>query len=133
MVIDTSALLAILQGEPPRDALIGAIDAAQTRSLSTATFVECSIVVSSRYGPEGVRDLDHLVTKAEIELVPVDADQAYVARQAYRQYGKGSHTAGLNFGDCFAYALAVTLGEPLLFVGDDFALTDVDRHPASVR
>ena len=131
MVIDTSALLAILQDEPTRAALVHAIDSAPSRSMSTATFVECSTVVSSRYGSEGLRDLDHFITKAEIRLAPVDADQAFVARDAFRRYGKGQHAAGLNFGDCFAYALAVNLGEPLLFTGGDFARTDVHRHPAS--
>jgi ribonuclease VapC len=126
MVIDTSALLAILQGEQSHDRLIAAIDAAPTRAMSVATFVECSIVVSSRYGAEGLRDLDHFIVKAEIALVPVDAEQAYLARQAWRQYGKGQHAAGLNFGDCFAYALAVTLGEPLLCIGDDLVRTDAD-------
>ena len=133
MVLDTSALLAILQDEPARAALVRAIDSAPSRSMSAATFVECSIVVSSRFGAEGLRDLDHFVTKAEIQIVPVDADQAYLARNAYRQYGKGRHAASLNFGDCFAYALAVALGEPLLFVGDDLARTDVARHPASYQ
>lgn len=126
MVIDTSALLAILQGEPAGAALVRAIDAAASRSMSSATFVECSSVVSSRFGAEGLRDLDHFVTKAEIQIVALDADQAYVARQAYRQYGKGQHAAGLNLGDCFAYALATVLGEPLLCVGDDFPRTDVE-------
>ena len=126
MVIDTSALIAILQDEPERRAFNEAIEAAESCSLSTASFVESSMIIESRYGPDGTRDLDLFVSKAEITLVPVDEEQAYVARQAFRQYGKGRHAAGLNFGNCFAYALAKTLAEPLLFKGDDFAATDLD-------
>ena len=126
MVIDTSALLAILQNEPERRTFNKAIEAADTRLISTASFVEVSIVIESRYGPDGIRDLDLFLSKAEIELVPVDSDQAFEARQAFRQYGKGRHTAGLNFGDCFSYALAKSLGEPLLFKSEDFSKTDLD-------
>ena len=129
MVIDTSALVAILRGEPERSAFNQAIGAADTLSLSVASFLEASIVIESRHGPDGLRDLDLLIAKAGIELVPVDADQAYVARTAFRTYGKGRHPAGLNFGDCFAYALARTSGEPLLFKGSDFPLTDIARAP----
>jgi ribonuclease VapC len=125
MVIDTSALLAILQDEPERRAFNEAIGATETRSMSTATFVETSIVIESRYGPEGLRDLDSLIAKAAIGLVPVDADQAQIARTAYSQFGKGRHPAGLNYGDCFSYALAKALGEPLLYKGSDFAQTDL--------
>jgi ribonuclease VapC len=94
--------------------------------MSTVTFVEASIVIEVRRGYEGLRDLDLFISKAEIQLVPVDADQAHLARQAFRQYGKGRHVAGLNFGDCFSYALAKGLSEPLLFKGKDFSRTDVD-------
>ncbi|MEZ5583430.1 MAG: type II toxin-antitoxin system VapC family toxin [Candidatus Competibacteraceae bacterium] len=125
MVIDTSALLAILQNEPERRAFNEAIEFADIRSLSMASFVEVSLVIESRYGPEGIRDFDLLLSKAEIKLIPVDSEQALVARQAFRQYGKGRHSASLNFGDCFSYALAKTLGEPLLFKGDDFSKTDL--------
>ena len=125
MVIATSAVIAILQDEPERTAFIQAIDAADTRAMSVASFVEASMVVDARYGPDGVRDLDLLIAKARIDLVAVDADQAHVARAAFRTYGKRRHPAGLNFGDCFAYALARTLGEPLLFKGSDFSLTDI--------
>jgi ribonuclease VapC len=126
MVIDTSALLAILQNEPERRTFNEAIESADTRCISAANFVEVSIVIESRYGPDGIRDLDLFLSKAEIELVPVDSEQSFVARQAFRQYGKGRHTAGLNFGDCFSYALAKSLGEPLLFKGNDFSKTDLD-------
>ena len=129
MVIDTSALVAILQDEPERSAFNQVIEAADTLTLSVASFLEASIVIESRRGPDGVRDLDLLIAKAGIELVPVDADQAYIARTAFRTYGKGRHRAGLNFGDCFAYALARTSGEPLLFKGSDFPLTDIPRVP----
>lgn len=129
MVIDTSALVAILRDEPERSAFNQAIAAADTRTLSVASFLEASMVIESRHGPEGVRDLDLLIAKAGVELAAVDADQAYVARTAFRAYGKGRHPAGLNFGDCFAYALAKTTGEPLLFKGSDFSLTDIARVP----
>jgi ribonuclease VapC len=89
------------------------------RLLSTACFVEASLILESRYWPDGVRDLDALVNVAQIQLVAVDSEQAYVARKAYRQFGKGRHPAALNFGDCFAYALALSTGEPLLFKGGD--------------
>jgi ribonuclease VapC len=125
MVIDTPALLAILQNEPERRAFNEAIEAADTRAMSTATFVESSLVIESRYGADGLRDFDLFMARAEITLVPVDVDQAYLARQAYRNYGKGRHLAGLNYGDCFAYALAKSLGEPLLFKGQDFSRTDI--------
>ena len=125
MVIDTSALIAILQDEPERRAFNEAIEAAERRAMSVASFVEASMVLEARYGQEGVRDLDLFIAKAGIELVAVDADQAHVARTAFRLYGKRRHPAGLNFGDCFAYALARTLDEPLLFKGADFSLTDV--------
>jgi len=125
MVIDTSALLAILQDEPERRAFNEAIGATEARSMSTATFVETSIVIESRYGPEGLKDLDSLIAKAAIGLVPVDADQAQIARTAFSQFGKGRHPAGLNYGDCFSYALAKSLGEPLLYKGSDFAQTDL--------
>jgi ribonuclease VapC len=129
MVIDTSALLAILQDEPERRTFSEAIEAAETRSMSAATFVETSIVIESRYGPAGLRDLDALIAAAAIALVPVDADQAQIARTAFSQFGKGRHPASLNYGDCFSYALAKALGEPLLFKGSDFAQTDVHAVP----
>ncbi len=125
MVIDTSALIAILQDEPERRAFNEAIEAAESCAMSTASFLETSMIVESRYGPDGTRDLDLFISKARITLASVDADQAYVARDAFRRYGKGRHPAGLKFGDSFAYALAKMLGEPLLFKGNDFAVTDI--------
>ena len=131
MVIDSSALVAILQDEPERRSFNRAIEAADRRAMSVASFVETSIVIESRIGPDGIRALDLFIAKAGIELVPVDVDQAHVARTAIRDYGKRRHPAGLNFGDCFAYALAKTLDEPLLFKGTDFTLTDVTVWPLS--
>lgn len=124
MVIDTSALLAILQDEPERRMFNEAIEAAESRAISTASFVETSIVIESRYGAEGQRDLDLFLGRAEIELVTVDAEQAQVARGAFSHFGKGRHKAGLNFGDCFSYALAKVRREPLLYKGDNFSQTD---------
>ena len=125
MVIDTSALLAILQNEPERRAFNEAIEEAASRKLSVASFIECSMVIETRYGAEGLRDLDLFLDHSGIRLVSVDVEQGKVARRAFSRFGKGRHPAGLNYGDCFAYALASVLGEPLLFKGDDFPQTDV--------
>jgi ribonuclease VapC len=125
MVIDTSALVAILQREPERRVFIEAIEAADARLISVATFVEISIVVEARHGAEGLRDLDHFIGRAGIELVPVDTEHGNLARGAFVRFGKGRHRAGLNYGDCFSYALAISTGEPLLFKGDDFMHTDL--------
>lgn len=126
MVIDTSAMLAILQDEPERRQLNEAIEAAETRLMSVASFVETSIVIEARFGPDGMRDLDLLLSKAGVELVPVDAEQGQLARLAFRQYGKGRHSAGLNFGNCFSYALASLECEALLYKGEDFSCTEVE-------
>ena len=131
MLLDTSAILAILQDEPERRKFNEAIEAAETRLLSTASYVECSMILESRYGADGIRDLDLLIAKAQVSLVAVDEEQANLARRAFRKYGKGRHPAGLNFGDCFSYALAQSLNEPLLFKGNDFPQSDVTCHPAS--
>jgi ribonuclease VapC len=125
MFIDPSALLAILQDEPDRRAFNELIEAANQRRLSTASFVELSIVIETRRGAEGIRDLDLFLATASIELVAFDAVQARFAREAFRRFGKGRHLAGLNLGDCFSYALVRALDEPLLFKGDDFPFTDV--------
>ena len=125
MVIDTSALLAILQNEPECDEFLEAIDEAATRVISVATFVEISMVVESRRGAEGLREMDLLFDRANIQIIDVDLEQGKRARHAFRRFGKGFHPAGLNFGDCFAYALAEVRGEPLLFKGQDFPQTDV--------
>jgi ribonuclease VapC len=125
MVLDASALLAILQDEPERRAFNEAIESADSRVMSVATFVELSIVLEARYGHEGVHDLDLFIEQAAIDLAAVDLEQARVARRAFERFGKGRHRAGLNFGDCFSYALAAVLGEPLLCKGDDFRHTDL--------
>jgi ribonuclease VapC len=125
MVIDSSALLAVMQNEPERRQYLEAIEAADTRLMSTATFVESSIILEVRYGADGLRDLDLFLSKAEVELVPVDIEQAHVARRAYGRFGKGRHRAALNYGDCVSYALANVADEPLLCKGDDFVHTDV--------
>jgi ribonuclease VapC len=125
MVIDTSALLAILQDEPERRSFNEALEAADSRVMSVANFVEVSIVIESRHGAEGLRELDRFIERAGIELVGVDARQGRVARDAFSRFGKGRHAAALNFGDCFAYALARVLAQPLLCNGDDFSKTDL--------
>ena len=125
MVIDTSALLAILQREPESRPFVEAIESAESVRMSVANFVETSIVIESQFGPDGLHDLDRFLSRAGVELVAVDIEQGQLARAAYGRYGKGRHRAGLNFGDCFAYAAAMALGETLLAKGDDFVHTDV--------
>src|SRR5262245_16480506 len=125
MVLDTSALLAILLGEADAPHFATAIEADSCRLFSAASLLETAIVIECRYGDAGGRELDLLLHRAAIQVVAVDTAQVEVARVAYRRYGKGRHPAALNYGDCFAYALAQTSGEPLLFKGDDFAQTDV--------
>lgn len=130
MVIDTSALLAILQDEPERRSFNEEIEAADTRVMSVATFVEVSIVVEARRGSDGLRDLDLFLAKAGIELIDLDLEQAKAACTAFSRFGRGRHPAGLNYGDCFSYALAQIRAEPLLFKGGDFVLTDVVALPS---
>jgi ribonuclease VapC len=131
MVIDTSAVVAILQNEPERRRFNEAIEAAETRSLSVASFIETSMIVETRYGSDGIRDLDLFIAKAQIELIAVDVEQAHLARQAFREFGRGRHAAALNFGDCFSYALSRSHSDSLLYKGADFGKCDVDSHPAS--
>lgn len=125
MVIDTSALIALLSMEPESARLAVALESDATRLVSAATVVEAGLVIESRFGSDGGRELDLLIAKAGLSIEPVTADQADAAREAWRRYGKGRHSAGLDFGDCFSYALAKVTGEPLLFKGDDFAHTDI--------
>src|SRR6266540_6603950 len=125
MVIDTSALVAILEDKPERRTFNEAIEAADTRLMSAASFVEILIIIESRYGADGLRDLDLFMIESGVDLAAVDAEQARVARNAYSRFGKGRHPAALNFGDCFSYALARVRGEALLFKGTDFSRTDV--------
>ena len=127
MVIDTSALVAILCDEPDAPLFESAIESDSTRVISAATLLETAIVIEARFGEGGGRELDLLIHKAQIEIAPFDQEQADIAREAYHTYGRGRHPAALNYGDCFAYALSMVRGEPLLYKGDDFAKTDVER------
>ena len=126
MIVDTSALVAILKDEPEADLLTRSLLIADVALLSAASFVEVAMVIDGRRDAVASHQLDNLITHARIRIEPVDEAQAVVARQAFRDYGKGSgHPAKLNFGDCFSYALASVTGHPLLFKGDDFDHTDV--------
>lgn len=126
MIIDTSALIAILRDEPDAKDCALAIERSTKRRLSAANFVEAALVIDGSRDPVASRRFDELVKEAQIIIEPVTEAQAQIAREAYRDFGKGSgHPAKLNFGDCFAYALAKATGEPLLFKGDDFAHTDI--------
>jgi ribonuclease VapC len=127
MVLDTSALLALLLNESEAEEFRAAVEEDETRLVSAATLLETALLIETRKGEPGGRELDALVQKAEVVVVAVDAEHVSEARRAYRRFGKGRHPAGLSFGDVFAYALARTSGEPLLFKGDDFAKTDVAR------
>ena len=127
MIIDTSALLAILLNEPEAVRYRVAIENDPVRLMSAGSLLESCIVTETRFGEAGGRDLDLLLYKARVEIAAVNAEQVEVARHAFRTFGKGRHPAGLNFGDCFAYALSKTSGEPLLFKGEDFSRTDVER------
>ena len=126
MVIDTSALAAIFFGEPERQIFLSAITAAASRLLSAASVLETGIVLEGRQGEAAGREFDLFVVRANLQVVSVDAEQAEIARLAWRRYGKGRHPAGLNMGDCFTYALCKSSGEPLLAKGTDFALTDIE-------
>jgi len=126
MVVDTSALFAVLNNEPLSARVEAAMLAAPRLAISAATLVEASIVADSKRHPDGMAELDLLLNELRVEVVPVLREHAVLARTAYRDFGKGRHPAGLNFGDCFSYALAQALGEPLLFVGNDFGRTDVE-------
>ena len=125
MIVDSSAILAILLGEEDSEQYLTAIDEADRSRMSAASFVETAIIADSQAGPAGGRDLDAFIRHAGIVIEPVTEEQAHIARQAYADFGKGRHRAGLNFGDCFSYALARVSGEPLLFKGSDFRRTDV--------
>ena len=125
MVVDTSALLAIFLAEPERQHLLELLTQAETRNISAANVLETGIVLEARRGEAAGREFDLFLHQAKFDVISVDSEQMEIARVAWRKYGKGRHPAGLNFGDCFAYALAKTLGEPLLFKGDDFKHTDL--------
>ncbi len=126
MIVDTSALIAILRDEPEAAACARAIEAASHRRISAANFLEAAIVIDGTRDPVASRRFDDLLKEAQLVIEPVTEAQAKMAREAYRDFGRGSgHSAKLNFGDCFAYALSRSSGEPLLFKGDDFAHTDI--------
>jgi len=127
MVLDTSAVVAVLFDEPERGEFIRRIATASRRLISAGTLIESSIVVESRRGEAAGRELDLLLHRADVRTVAVDEEQALLARAAWRRYGKGRHPAGLNFGDLFAYVLARVSGQELLFKGDDFTKTDLAR------
>jgi ribonuclease VapC len=125
MVIDTSAVMAVLLGEPQREAVESLLEIGRCR-ISAATRVELALVAEGRAGAEGAQIADEFLERFDIDVHPVDARMARTAINGWRRFGKGRHPAGLNFGDCFSYALAIALSEPLLFVGDGFSKTDVE-------
>ncbi len=127
MVIDSSALIAIMVGEPERRSFIEAVTAADTRLVGAPTMLEASMVVLSRTGEGRLQDLRDFCAGGAVEMVPFGPEHVELAVDAFRRFGKGRHPAGLNFGDCFSYALAKATGEPLLFKGDDFSQTDIKR------
>ena len=126
MIVDSSAVVAILNRETGTERYEEAIVTASACRMSVANALEASIVVESRGGRAAGEELDRFFERFAIELAPVTAEQLAAARRAWRRFGRGNHPAALDFGDCFAYALAETTGEPLLFKGGDFALTDVE-------
>jgi len=127
MVIDSSALIAIMAGEPEWRPLIAAITASSICLVGAPTMMETSMVVLGRHGEEKLQDLRDFCARSAIDVVPFGPEHVDLALDAFRRYGKGRHPASLNFGDCFSYALAKATGEPLLFKGDDFSQTDIRR------
>lgn len=125
MIVDTSAMVAIFYGEPEAADFPKCIHGAASTRISVANYVELSMVIEKQLGPEGMIQVDAFFRRASITIEPVTIDQGNLARQAFLDFGKGRHKAGLNFGDCFAYALAKDLDELLLFKGKDFAQTDI--------
>jgi ribonuclease VapC len=125
VIVDSSALLAILLCEPGSEVFDQAIVAATAARISAPTYVEVSIVLESRTGAQGVLLWESMMRESNISIEAFTEEHAFLARQAFSDFGKGRHPAGLNFGDCFSYALARATGEPLLFKGDDFRKTDV--------
>jgi len=126
MIVDSSAIIAVLRNEPDAAAISAALQQAPICRMSAVTYVEAAVVTDSNGNPVLSRRFDDLLRDVKMRVESVTFDHARIARQAYRDFGKGRHKAGLNFGDCFAYALAKDLDEPLLFKGDDFRHTDVD-------
>jgi ribonuclease VapC len=126
VILDSSAVVAILRAEPDAVAMAGAIDHAEACGISAVNYVEAAIVIDSSRDPIASRRFDDFFRESGIAIEAVTLRQAQIAREAYRDFGKGRHHAGLNFGDCFAYALAKEKGEPLLFKGNDFRHTDIE-------
>jgi len=131
MVVDSSAVLAILRDEPERRRFSEAFEQAENALISAGNFLQCSLILESRLGPNAVREFDLLVSKSGMTVVPFDLEQAQIARRAFRRFGKGRHRAGLDLFDCCAYALASAHEEPLLFKGNAFSQTDLELHPSS--
>jgi ribonuclease VapC len=127
MVVETSAVIAFLTGEKGSERLVQAMDEAESLQMSGASVLEVSIVLESRYGEAAVKSFDRWLEAAPIEVAVVTRDQVDAAREGFRRFGKGRHSAGLNFGECFSYGLARVLGETLLFCGNDFTKTDLRR------
>ena len=125
MILDTSALVAILFKEPEAPLYARLIHGAERCLISTGSFLELSLVLERQAAPDADRECDMFFRRTGIVIEPFTVDQAYIARQAFHDFGKGRHPAGLNFGDCFAYALAKITGAPLLFKGGDFNKTDI--------
>ena len=125
MVVDTSAVIAILLGEPETEAFARALADDPKKMISSFNALESAIVIEAKKGEAGGRELDLLLHRTRIEVIALDSDQVEIALAAWRKYGKGNHPAGLNIGDCCAYALAKMSGEPLLFKGRDFSQTDI--------
>jgi ribonuclease VapC len=126
IVVDSSAIIAILKQEPDAASFARVFVGGTSLLMSAGTFLECGLVVRSRLGDQGMKELIAMAAHIRLEVVPVDEKQALIGIEAFRRYGRGSgHPANLNFGDCFAYALAMTRSVPLLFKGDDFVHTDV--------
>ncbi len=125
MIVDSSAIMAIVLAEPDGDRMLATLGDASSRQISAGTWLESCIVVNQRHQPGAAARFETLLAKLQLAIVPVTADQAVIARSAYERFGRGNHPARLNYGDCFAYALAKVTGEPLLFKGTDFSQTDI--------
>ena len=127
MIVDSSALIAILFNEPDRASLVAKMASASSLSVSAASVLESAMVLEGNRGLGASADLDDLIRRTRMRIIPFDVEQLEIARKAFELYGKGRHPAGLNFGDCISYALAKWTGEALLYKGEDFTLTDVRR------
>jgi ribonuclease VapC len=126
VIVDSSALLAVILGEPDEPALLSTMIDAPRLSMSVANWFEAAMVIDARKNPKAIARFDDVIRELDIELVPVSIAQAHRCRTAFNHYGRGNHPARLNYGDCFAYALAKESGEPLLFKGEDFVQTDIE-------